>query len=272
MGLEAVEAHQSLGIKITSHSIGLTPLYRLAYAIQSEMAQCTGCDVFLAYLKLWYDSEGLRWPRPERYGCLSLQHLLSEQLSLFFVLENSKYRGNPRIRVRDWETDNKAGSALSPSTGERADDDGDVSETEDVLMDSIGGGGRITPDIIGHVNRKAEAASAAKPLSFKPFRIEPRRPAGGMNLANGQASQRYGSAFPHSLQARPARFADAVDAVEGTGDGSRFRGDSGHAGGGGELNSGRPTLDVSHLSRPDEQVRHDNFIFETNFRVSGNFL
>jgi hypothetical protein len=229
-------------VEFRAATIGISPLFQMAYKIEALLKDQPEREVELNSLApLFADKYGFGLMHTA-FGCSSLEQLLTEQLSLFFVIENRE--NSPVVKLRLWNNVHMkqhcaaerlatGGTSSAPSTSER---DGEGHSVE-VMADS-----RVkTPDIIGDVHRRTVKIDPQSPSAnmkrdgeeedelatrrcFKPFRIEPVRGSGSSPVKQEGGSRQYGQAFPHSPHAPSIRFADGAVSIAG----SRDRNNSGH--------------------------------------------
>jgi hypothetical protein len=232
-------------VEFRGATIGLTPLFQMAYMIEDLLKDQPAREVLLNSLApLFALKYGFSLVHTA-FGCSSLEQLLVEQLSLFFVIENRE--NSPVVKLRFWnnvpmkqhgvaESLATGGTSSAPSTSERDEEGHSIGDVK-AMADS-----RVkTPDIIGDVHRRSVKINLQSPSAdmkredeeedeiatrrcFKPFRIEPVRGHGSSPVKQEGGSRQYGEAFPHSPHAPSIRFADGAVSIAG----SRDQNNSGH--------------------------------------------
>jgi hypothetical protein len=240
--LDAMTALFKSAVEFRGATIGLSPLFQMAYKIEDLLKDQPAREVQLNSLApLFALKYGFSLVHTA-FGCSSLEQLLVEQLSLFFVIENRE--NSPVVKLRLWNNvpmkqhcaAETGVTSSAPSTSER-DEEGHSVDDGKVLAES-----RLkTPDIIGDVHRRTVKIDPQSPSAnmkregeeedemairrcFKPFRIEPVRGSGSSPVKQEGGSRQYGQAFPHSPHAPSIRFADGAVSTAG----SRDQNNSGH--------------------------------------------
>ena len=248
-----VESHFRHGVKFLPERtrLGLTSLFLLGFELESLVASHPFGAIQLENLGPCYAGNTGRALRYDLYGCSSLEQLLTEQLSLFFVLENTETRSSSKaVKLRTWpdscvkqqqqqlpqlelsrlQLSPSKPQAASPSTaGERDEEKEDAAKLES--------NSRITPDIIGHVLRKdvktetianflslteiwenrKESVPVPGQHSVKPFKIEPTGTTSlGWPGKQAAVSPTYGRFFPHSPQGSKIRFEKTMSVADST--------------------------------------------------------
>jgi hypothetical protein len=243
--LDAMTALFQSAVEFRGATIGVTPLFQMAYKIEDLLKDQPAREVQLNSLAPLFALKYGSTLMHTAFGCSSLEQLLAEQLSLFFVIENRE--NSPVVKLRLWNNVHMkqhcaaerlatGGTSSAPSTSER-DEEGHGIDDMKVMADS-----RVkTPDIIGDVHRRSvkinpqstsadlkreggEEDELATRRCFKPFRIEPVRGSGSSPVKQEGGSRQYGQAFPHSPHAPSIRFADGAVSTAG----SRDQNNSGH--------------------------------------------
>jgi hypothetical protein len=243
--LDAMTTLFKSAVEFRGATIGLTPLFLMAYRIEELLKDQPAREVQLNSLAPLFALKYGSTLMHTAFGCSSLEQLLVEQLSLFFVIENRE--NSPVVKLRLWNNvhmkQHCAAESLAtgvtssaPSTSERDAEEHSIDHGE-VLADS-----RVkTPDIIGDVHRRSVKINLQSPSAdmkregeeedeiatrrcFKPFRIEPVRGSGSSPVKQEGGSRQYGQAFPHSPHAPSIRFADGDVSTAG----SRDQNNSGH--------------------------------------------